>query len=107
MNIKEFTALQDFIFGWGHGKARIVPATGSEFECEFELMSGTTEPHQVRRIQVWTDKTILPSMIVIPATADARKPQQFAISSIMQMTAIDGGEPLEWKTGQSVPKCHK
>lgn len=100
MNNNDFVQLQDFIFGWGHGQARIHLGK-SFFDCEFQLPKGVKQADDLTAIDVFTNVKIVSGYIISNLTHDHRISQRIGIGDIKRMEAIDGGDPLVWA---STPK---
>lgn len=101
MSHPEFVQLQDFIYGWGHGQARIYFRKGF-FDCEFQLPKGIKRPDQVTAIEVFTKVKITSGYLISHLPHDHRIAQRIGLGNITRMEAIDGGEPLVWPLHKSL-----
>ena len=97
MDNGELLQLQDFIFGWGHGQARVYIGDAF-FDCEFRLPKEATRPNFVTAIEVFTNVLIVSGYLIGKTSHDHRVPQRIGLGSIRRIEATDGGEPLIWQS---------
>ncbi len=97
----EWLQLQEFLFGWKQGRARITLTCGEAFDCEFKLTSGIQRSEQILRIVVMTSEIrIIENSPHVWRAKEGRFPvthQELPISSIWVIEPNDPHGELRWE----------